>query len=247
MSTIPDATTVVSSEALLESPPDTPVGTPHERETRRRRDPEARPQQILEAAFVEFGQSGLAGARLDDIARRAGVAKGTIYLYFPNKEALFREMVQAATIAALEAAEERLAASERETATAQLRFVAAGWWSFLRTERFQVVQRLVMAELPQFPDLMRFYADEVVARGRRLVATIISRGVELGEFRAIDPEVGARMLSALAMTHSLWCGRRQFFPALLRRTDDQVLDELIDFFLHALRPEAPRNSNSPAS
>ncbi len=142
-----------------------PVDEPTD--TRRRRDPEARPQQILEAAFCEFGEHGLAGARLDDIARRANVAKGTIYLYFPNKEALFREMVRTTTIAALETAEARLAAADRVSAEDQLRYFAAGWWEFLRTDRFQVVQRLVMAELPQFPDLMQFYADEVVARGRR--------------------------------------------------------------------------------
>jgi AcrR family transcriptional regulator len=213
---------------------------------RRRRDPEARPSQILEAAFVEFGQHGLAGARLDDIARRASVAKGTIYLYFPNKEALFREMVRSTTIAALEAAEARLAEADRESAAAQLRVVASGWWAFLRTDRFQVVQRLVMAELPQFPDLMQFYADEVIARGRRLVAAIVSRGTARGEFRAIDPEVGARMLSALAMTHSLWCARRQFFPSLMQRTDDDVRDELIDFFLHALRPDHLVAVPSPA-
>jgi AcrR family transcriptional regulator len=231
-------------EAVVGDPPDEPA------DQRRRRDPEARPSQILEAAFVEFGQHGLAGARLDDIARRASVAKGTIYLYFPNKEALFREMVRATTIAALEAAEARLAEADRESATAQLRVVASGWWAFLRTDRFQVVQRLVMAELPQFPDLMQFYADEVVARGRRLVAAIVSRGTARGEFRAIDPEVGARMLSALAMTHSLWCARRQFFPSLMQRTDDEVRDELIDFFLHALRPDhvvAPRSPAPPAA
>ncbi len=222
-----------------------PVDEPTD--TRRRRDPEARPQQILEAAFCEFGEHGLAGARLDDIARRANVAKGTIYLYFPNKEALFREMVRTTTIAALETAEARLAAADRVSAEDQLRYFAAGWWEFLRTDRFQVVQRLVMAELPQFPDLMQFYADEVVARGRRLVSAIISRGSDRGEFRAIDPEVGARMLSALAMTHSLWCSRRQFFPALMQRTDDDVRDELIDFFLHALRPDTAAPAPSPAS
>ena len=86
-------------------------------DTRRRRDPEARPHQILEAAFLEFGTHGLAGARLDDIAKRANVAKGTIYLYFPNKEALFREMVHATTIAALEAAEARLADTDDASAT----------------------------------------------------------------------------------------------------------------------------------
>lgn len=214
-------------------------------DARRRRDPEARPQQILDAAFIEFGQHGLASARLDDIARRANVAKGTIYLYFPNKEALFHEMVRTTTVAALDAAEAQLASTERETATAQLRSVAGGWWRFLRTERFQVVHRLVIAELPQFPDLMQFYADEVIARGRRIVAAIIARGVSLGEFRPIDPEVGARMLSALAITHSLWCARRQCFVSLMHRTDDEVRDELIDFFLHALRPTSEPGAPSP--
>ena len=206
---------------------------------KRRRDPEARPNQILEAAFVEFGKHGLAGARLDDIAKHANVAKGTIYLYFPNKEALFRAMVHATTIAALDKAEAELAASNKASATEQLRLAAAGWWSVLRTERFQVVQRLVMAELPQFPDLMQFYYEEVVARGRRLLASIIARGTARGEFRAIDPEIGARMLSALTMQHTQWCARPQFFPTLGKRSDNDVRDELFDFFLHALRPDSP--------
>jgi len=212
------------------------VGEPADH--KRRRDPESRPQQILDAAFREFAEHGLAGARLDDIARRANVAKGTIYLYFPNKEALFREMVRTTTIAALESAEARLAESDGLAAAEQLRIVATGWWHFLRTERFEVVQRLVLAELGHFPDLMQFYADEVVARGRRLIGHIVARGTARGEFRAIDPEVGARMLSALAMTHSTWCSRRQYFPTLESRTDEQVCDEIIDFYLHALRPDA---------
>ena len=70
-------------------------------ESHRRRAPEERPTQILDAAFHEFGEHGLAGARLDDIAKRAQVAKGTIYLYFPNKEALFREMVHTTIVTAL--------------------------------------------------------------------------------------------------------------------------------------------------
>ena len=216
-------------------------------DTKRRRDPEARPSQILEAAFVEFGKHGLAGARLDDIAKRANVAKGTIYLYFPNKEALFRAMIHATNIAALDTAEARLAETDNASATEQLRFVAAGWWTFLRTERFQVVQRLVMAELPQFPDLMQFYFDNVVSRGRRMIANIIARGTARGEFRAIEPEVGARMLSALSITHTQWCARRQFFPALVERTDDEVRDQVFDFFLHALRPDAAITSDPPLS
>ena len=205
-------------------------------ETHRRRAPEARPTQILDAAFHEFGERGLAGARLDDIAKRAQVAKGTIYLYFPNKEALFREMVHTTIVTALAEAEAEAsqAGFRTETAEAQLRRLGQGWWTFLRTERVQVLQRLVSLELGQFPDLMQFYADEVMARGRRLVSGIIARGVERGEFRDVDPQLAARMFSSIWMSHSTWCARREFFKTL--GSDEQVLDEMLEFYLYALRP-----------
>jgi len=216
-------------------------------EGRRRRAPEARPQQILDAAFHEFGERGLANARLDDIAKRAGVAKGTIYLYFPNKEALFREMMLNTMIAAIESAEQSVEQNKDETAESQLRRLSVGWWTFLRSYRFEVVQRLVIAELQNFPELMQFYADEVVARGRRLIGAVIARGTVRGEFRAIEPETAARMLSALTMMHSIWCTRRQFFPALAIATDDDIRNELLDFYLHALRPDhqVSRQPDSP--
>ena len=72
----------------------------------RRRRPDERPTQILEAALDIFGEKGLAAARLEDIAKRAGLAKGTIYLYFPNKEALFREMIRRTLVVRLEALEQ---------------------------------------------------------------------------------------------------------------------------------------------
>ena len=203
-------------------------------DTHRRRAPEERPTQILDAAFHEFGERGLAGARLDDIAKRAQVAKGTIYLYFPNKEALFREMVQATIVSALVEAEASLAGLASETAEAQLRRLGQGWWTFLRTERVQVLQRLVSLELGQFPDLMQFYADEVIARGRRLVSGIIALGVERGAFRNVDPQLAARMFSSIWMSHSTWCARREFFKTL--GSDEQVLDEMLEFYLYALRP-----------
>lgn len=203
-------------------------------DTPRRRAPEARPTQILDAAFHEFGERGLAGARLDDIAKRAQVAKGTIYLYFPNKEALFREMVHATIVSALVEAEASLAGLASETAEAQLRRLGQGWWTFLRTERVQALQRLVALELGQFPDLMQFYADEVIARGRRLVSGIIARGVERGEFREVDPQLASRMFSSIWMSHSTWCARREFFKTL--GSDEQVLDDMLEFYLYALRP-----------
>src|SRR6185436_11159914 len=70
-----------------------------------RRQPEARPGQILDAALDVFAECGVAAARLEDIGKRAGVSKATIYLYFPNKEALFREVIRGTIVSAIESSE----------------------------------------------------------------------------------------------------------------------------------------------
>ena len=92
-----------------------------------RRRPEHRPQQIIEAALEVFGECGLANARLQDIAERAGVSKGTIYLYFPNKEELFREVVRNSVIAFIERGEARL--EERGDPLQALDAWMEGYWA----------------------------------------------------------------------------------------------------------------------
>jgi AcrR family transcriptional regulator len=204
-------------------------------EPRWRRLPEERPEQILTAALVEFGERGLAGARLEDIAKRAGLSKGTIYLYFPNKEALFREMVRHTVVSKLEESErifETMSASVTETLIAFMR----RYWTFIRSSQFAPLFRLIHAEIHNFPDLARFYAEEVVMRGHRLIAGIISRGIESGEFRAVDPFVAARMLTAPFVMHGLWCTHRECFASVAKKTDEQVLDELMQFYLYAIQP-----------
>ncbi|MEN9508475.1 MAG: hypothetical protein RLZZ621_1038 [Gemmatimonadota bacterium] len=198
-----------------------------------RRKPEVRPLEILEAAFHEFGEHGLAGARLDDIARRANVAKGTIYLYFPNKDALFREMIHSTIIESLASAETTMASADDEDTEALLRLLATRWWHLLRTPRMRTLLRLVQGELHRFPDLMAFYADSVTARGRRLAASIVERGIARGEFRDTDPVIAARMFQGLWLSHAMWTEHAALFG--LPDTDDTVLAELLDFFLTALR------------
>src|ERR671936_1796968 len=92
-----------------------------------RRLPEERPQQIIEAAFDVFAERGLAGARLEEIAKRAGVSKGTIYLYFPNKEALFCEMIRDMVGRTIEQTEARIV-SNHATASEQLREYMRSLW-----------------------------------------------------------------------------------------------------------------------
>src|SRR3954447_1280741 len=142
-------------------------------EPRWRRLPEERPKQILDAALAVFAERGLAAARLDDIAKRAGLSKGTIYLYFPNKEELFREVVRSTLVARIEEAEREMSRRSAETAVEQLSDYIDGWWKYLRSPTYSTLYRLIIGELPRFPALAQFYADEVVRRAHTLVGGII--------------------------------------------------------------------------
>jgi AcrR family transcriptional regulator len=198
-----------------------------------RRCPEDRPHQIIKAALEVFGECGLANARLQDIAERAGVSKGTIYLYFPNKEELFREMIRQTAVAAIERAEQ---ADVPGTPSTQLIAFMRGYWAFVRSPVFITIYRLVLAELHQFPDLARFYAQEVVARGQKLLSEIIRRGVDAGEFREIDPMVAARMLVAIIVMNGIWRDEHTGVPVLAHKSDEEVFSELAQFYLHAIAP-----------
>ena len=196
-----------------------------------RRRPEHRPQQIIEAALQVFGECGLARTRLQDIATRAGVSKGTIYLYFPNKEELFREMIRQTAVAKIEFAEK---ITTQGTPTEQLCAAMRGYWNFVRSPAFSTIHRLVLGELHQFPDLAEFYANEVTARGLKLLSGIIRRGVEAGEFREIDPMVAARMLVALTIMNGIWRDEHTGVPLLCHKKDEDVFRELAHFYLHSL-------------
>ena len=213
------------------------AANPTHQEPRWRRLPEERPKQIMTAALAEFGERGLAAARLDDIAKRAGLSKGTIYLYFPNKEELFREMVRQTVVAQIEARERQFGESTGSSTQALTAFMRS-YWTFIRSPDFAPIFRLIHAEIHNFPDLARFYAQDVAARAHRLIAAILTRGIESGEFRPVDPSVGARMLTAAFVMHGLWCRHRDCFSSVAKKSDDEILDELMDFYLNAIKASA---------
>ena len=205
-------------------------------EPRWRRLPEERPKQILDAALAVFAKCGLAAARLDDIAKLAGLSKGTIYLYFPNKEELFREVVRTSVVAYIARAEAVFEA-ERDPAQALAAWMD-GYWGWLRSPVFPAMHRLVSSELTNFPDLAAFYATEVIERAQRLVRGMLERGMDAGAFRRMDALVAARMLSALFVTHGLWYHQRHCFKSIENVPGDVMLSQIRDFFLIAMRPDS---------
>lgn len=207
-----------------------PHRTPHEAPRWRRR-PDARPEEILEAALQVFAQHGLAGTRMEDIAAQAGISKGTLYLYFSGKEELFQEALRDKLARILEGL---ASAAPPGQPVARLTAFMEAYWLHLRRPHFASMYRLIMAELPKFPDLVRFYADEVSGRVIRLLAEIIREGVDAGEFRSTDPVVTSRMIVGLLVQHAVWSNRRELFPHLGDRGDDVLLDEVGSFVLSAL-------------
>jgi AcrR family transcriptional regulator len=199
-----------------------------------RRTPEERPRQILEAALEVFGEQGLAGARIDDIAEQAGISKGTVYLYFPSKDDLFCGVIRDTFAEAVETAS---SVPQTENAEADLRAFSQNYWSFLRSKRFETVYRLVNSEHQTFPALSLEYGREVREPIRQVVCGILDRGVASGVFEAGDNEVRSRMLLALLWQHGVWCARREIHPDLQHRSDSAVLNEVITFFLHAIARE----------
>ena len=151
-------------------------------ETRRRRKAE-RPQEILEAAFAEFSKNGYASTTLEQIAERAGVTKGTIYVYFENKEHLFISMVREFTKAATETLHGMLETHEGSTAEllrAQFSFI---YEHLVENRRRREVVRMLIAEAPRFPALADRYHEEILKPCLDMLRQAIQRGVDRGEIK----------------------------------------------------------------
>jgi AcrR family transcriptional regulator len=151
-------------------------------DTRRRRKAE-RPQEILEAAFTEFSRHGYATTTLDRIAERAGVTKGTIYVYFESKEHLFISMVREFTKSAHDTVQEMFETHEGSTADllrAQFSFI---YQHIVEDKRRREVVRLLIAEASRFPELADRYYDEILRPCLDLLKQAIRRGVDRGEIR----------------------------------------------------------------
>lgn len=219
-------------------------GRPGERQRRPRwrRRAHARPEELLRAALEVFGERGFAGAKLEDVARRAGVTKGTIYLYFDSKETLFREMVRAGVGAAV-ASGERYVRDYQGPAPELLVTFVRRFWETMRDPANARLARLASSELRGFPDLLRTYMDEVVLRTRRTISAIVERGVAQGEFRKVSPVLVGRVIQALC-THLAQA--QAYVGAFDKDTanDQQVIAAIVDFVMHGLlaTPAADKRS-----
>ncbi|MDH3339316.1 MAG: TetR/AcrR family transcriptional regulator [Gammaproteobacteria bacterium] len=151
-------------------------------EPRFQRRKEERPQEITEAAFAAFAEKGYAATRVDDVARRAGVSKGLLYLYFRTKEELFKAVIRSLVMPRIDALTARIDSADMSAEE----FLRGPFMDFVKTlpgSPVAVVIRLLIAEGPKHPDLVQFYWDNVVSRGLATITRLLERGVVNGEFR----------------------------------------------------------------
>ncbi len=198
----------------------------------RRKD--ARPQELLAAALELFGEKGYASTRLEDVAKRAGVSKGTLYLYFTNKEELFKAVVRENIVSAIGVAEDSIAGFDGHSADL-LREVIVGWWQQVGATKSSAITKLMMAESGNFPELAKFYQDEVITRSSMMISSMLERGVACGEFRPLDASLMTQVLVAPVLTLMLW--KHSVGPC-----DQSALDPIafinafVEMALHGLVP-----------
>lgn len=167
----------------------------------RRKD--ARAAEILEAALSCFAEHGFAAARMEDIAMRARITKGTIYLYFESKEDLFKSLARQSIGAQIETVTGHVKAFEGNSADL-LRFVLGTVGHFVTTSDRVVLPKVLLTEAGKFPELAEFWRREVIDRGLGLFTTIIKRGQARGEFRKMPPEHAARLCVAPMLIIMFW-------------------------------------------
>lgn len=198
-----------------------------------KRRKEARPLEIVAAALAVFAEKGFAAARTEDIAARAGISKGALYLYFPTKEDMFRAVVRDAVLPNVEALKAHIETTDLPFAEL-LRAVLPRFAEMLVHTRLGAVAKMVVGESGNFPELARVWYDDVISRGVGMISALIERAQQRGEIRPGDPRTHAFSIMGPMLMGVIW--RETFTPiggddvdlaAVARQHVETVLDGLL--------------------
>lgn len=207
---------------------------------KRARTPQAkedRRKALLQAALDEFYEKGLTAARADDIAERAGLSKGTLYVYFKSKEDLFKALIENLTTPKL-ALLENIVRETTSIETSLNRFSQL-IPAIVRYSDMPKLMKILIGESQQFPDIVRLYRTNVLERVLGLLARMIKMAQERGEIRVEDPAIAARLLISPVLFSGIW-------QAVFAAGDKAPLDverliaTHITFFLTATMPRVPQ-------
>jgi AcrR family transcriptional regulator len=204
--------------------------TTHKRERRK----EARPGELLDAALDLFVEKGFSAARVDEVAARAGVSKGTLFLYFESKEDLFKAVVRENIANQFPTWQEEFVAFQGSSAD-MLRYALLSWWERIGKTRASGITKLVMSEAQNFPEIAQFYQEEVIKPGNAMIRRILERGVISGEFRQLDLEQAVHIIVAPMIFLMMWKHSMGACAASAKIVDpEQFIHMQVDVLLHGM-------------
>lgn len=204
----------------------------HKRERRK----DARPGELLEAALDLFVEKGYAATRAEEVAARAGVSKGTLFLYFGSKEELFKAVVRENVVRHQTEGAEELARFEGSSSEL-LVYLMLEWWRRYGATKASGISKLLMSEASNFPDLARFFQEEVVTPGHAMIRFVLQRGIDQQEFRPVDVDLTIQSIIAPLLFLVTWKhSMAPCCPSDQRIDPETFIQHHADLLLRGLRP-----------
>jgi AcrR family transcriptional regulator len=170
---------------------------------KRVRRPEARPEEILDAALAVFSEMGFARAKMEDVAKRAGLSKGAVYVYFDSKNAVLTAIVRRLADRVIGAAEVLVEANAEMDVEKTIRMLLGFMIKQISDPKISAAPRLVIAEAHAFPEIGALYRDVVLSRAKRIITRMCERGAAQGLFRSVEPDVLLRLFGGSLVAHML--------------------------------------------
>jgi len=207
---------------------------PSETAPKRERRKEARPGELLDAALDLFVEKGFSATRVEEVAARAGVSKGTLFLYFQSKEDLFKAVVRENIANKFPTWQEEFLTFEGSSSD-MLRYAMVSWWERIGNTRASGITKLVMSEAQNFPEIAEFYQEEVIKPGNAMIRRILERGVQSGEFRELDLEQAVHIIVAPMIFLMMWKHSMGACAASAKIVDpEQFIHMQVDVLLHGM-------------
>jgi len=213
------------------------IDVPRTRPSPRQRRKSARPHELLEAALSLFVEKGFAATRAEEVAQRAGVSKGTLYLYYPSKEELLKAVIAHYLSARIAETAEEVRRIDGLMAPV-LREMLVAWWQQVYASPASGTFKLIISEVRNFPDIAEFYVREVIEPGHQLVGFILQRGIASGEFRDVDVESAVH---SLLLPMVMLCTHKHALGACTQHSIDapKFIADHVDLVVRGLLSEPP--------
>jgi len=212
--------------------------TAETQKNRQKRRKESRPDEILAAALTVFSRDGFSGARLDEIAELAGCTKGTIYVYFPSKEELFKAVVRKLITPTFRQVDAILKDSSIPVVTRLKTFIRGGYMAIVTNPAGMGLLRLLVADGPKFPDLVDYYHDQIPRVGHEMIKSTIQEGIDNGELRQMDADAAAHIITGPILAEIM----RRLLLAVKLVPLEHLVDTHLDIVFNGLLASPPKKA-----